>query len=53
MNHKGSWGDNELSPECLDGARNFIKPLGVSIPCSYTSFIGTYCSACIANILIG
>ena len=28
----GSFGDNELSPECLDGAQRFLKPDGVSIP---------------------
>ena len=36
----GSFGDNELSPECLDGAqRCCLKSDGVSIPHSYTSFI--------------
>ena len=36
----GSFGDNELSPECLDGAQRFLKPdTGISIPMSYTSFI--------------
>lgn len=35
----GSFGDNELSPECLDGAERFLKEDGISIPCSYTSFI--------------
>ncbi|KAL9275973.1 arginine N-methyltransferase 5-like protein [Drosera capensis] len=35
----GSLGDNELSPECLDGAQHFMKPDGVSIPSSYTSFL--------------
>ncbi|GBG23841.1 Protein arginine N-methyltransferase 5 [Hondaea fermentalgiana] len=35
----GSWGDNELSPECLDGAEKFLKPDGISIPCEYTSFV--------------
>lgn len=35
----GSFGDNELSPECLDGAQRFLKPdSGVSIPTSYTSY---------------
>ena len=34
----GSFGDNELSPECLDGAQKFLKPDGISIPSSYTSF---------------
>jgi len=28
----GSFGDNELSPECLDGAQRFLDPRGVSIP---------------------
>ena len=35
----GSWGDNELSPECLDGAQRFLKEGGVSIPQEYTSFV--------------
>lgn len=35
----GSFGDNELSPECLDGAQSFLKPGGISIPASYTSFL--------------
>ncbi|XP_045600789.2 protein arginine N-methyltransferase 5 [Procambarus clarkii] len=35
----GSFGDNELSPECLDGAQKFLKEDGISIPCSYTSFL--------------
>lgn len=35
----GSFGDNELSPECLDGAQRFLKPDGVSIPTSYTSWV--------------
>lgn len=33
----GSFGDNELSPECLDGAQKFLKPGGVSIPAASTS----------------
>uniref|UniRef100_A0A0G4FJM8 Protein arginine N-methyltransferase n=1 Tax=Chromera velia CCMP2878 TaxID=1169474 RepID=A0A0G4FJM8_9ALVE len=28
----GSFGDNELSPECLDGAQRLLKEDGVSIP---------------------
>ena len=28
----GSFGDNELSPECLDGAQRFLKRDGISIP---------------------
>lgn len=35
----GSFGDNELSPECLDGAQRFLKPDGISIPASYTSYL--------------
>jgi protein arginine N-methyltransferase 5 len=35
----GSFGDNELSPECLDGAQLFLREGGVIIPTSYTSFI--------------
>ncbi|XP_038710078.1 protein arginine N-methyltransferase 1.5 isoform X2 [Tripterygium wilfordii] len=35
----GSFGDNELSPECLDGAQRFLKHDGISIPSSYTSFV--------------
>lgn len=25
----GSWGDNELSPECLDGAQRFLRREGL------------------------
>jgi protein arginine N-methyltransferase 5 len=35
----GSFGDNELSPECLDGAQRFLKQDGISIPSEYSSFI--------------
>ncbi|KAK3861183.1 hypothetical protein Pcinc_032814 [Petrolisthes cinctipes] len=35
----GSFGDNELSPECLDGAQKFLKEGGISIPYSYTSYL--------------
>ncbi|KAL4402266.1 protein-arginine N-methyltransferase [Malassezia pachydermatis] len=35
----GSFGDNELAPECLDGAMRFLKPNGISIPSSYTSYL--------------
>jgi len=34
----GSFGDNELSPECIDGAQRFLKEGGISIPCKYTSY---------------
>ncbi|PLB47260.1 protein methyltransferase RmtC [Aspergillus steynii IBT 23096] len=34
----GSFGDNELSPECLDGITHLINPVhGISIPASYTA----------------
>ncbi|KAI9259927.1 PRMT5 arginine-N-methyltransferase-domain-containing protein [Sporodiniella umbellata] len=35
----GSFGDNELSPECLDGAQRLLKKNGISIPSSYTTSI--------------
>jgi len=35
----GSFGDNELSPECLDGAARFLRPGGLSIPAAYTSYL--------------
>lgn len=35
----GSFGDNELSPECLDGAQKFLKDDGICIPSSYTSYM--------------
>ncbi|KAH0535353.1 protein arginine N-methyltransferase 5 [Cotesia glomerata] len=47
----GSFGDNELSPECLDGAQKFLKDDGVSIPQSYTSYIGPVQSSKIYNEL--
>ena len=36
----GSFGDNELSPECLDGVLHLLaKPHGISIPRSYTAWL--------------
>lgn len=35
----GSFGDNELSPECLDCANWLLKPGGISIPAKYTSYL--------------
>lgn len=35
----GSFGDNELSPECLDGAQKFLSETGISIPSRYTSYL--------------
>jgi protein arginine N-methyltransferase 5 len=45
----GSWGDNELSPECLDGARDLLKENGISIPQSYTSYLAPVSSASLHN----
>uniref|UniRef100_A0A8D3C452 Protein arginine N-methyltransferase 5 n=1 Tax=Scophthalmus maximus TaxID=52904 RepID=A0A8D3C452_SCOMX len=45
----GSFGDNELSPECLDGAQHFLKDDGVSIPSSYTSFLAPLSSSKLYN----
>jgi hypothetical protein len=42
----GSFGDNELSPECLDGAQRFLKEeTGISVPVSYTSYIAPISSS--------
>ena len=36
----GSFGDNELSPECLDGAQKVLNlDDGISIPAKYSSFL--------------
>ncbi|KAI9728141.1 MAG: methyltransferase protein [Chrysothrix sp. TS-e1954] len=36
----GSFGDNELSPECLDGAQHLLsQPYGLSIPHSYSAHL--------------
>lgn len=36
----GSLGDNELSPECLDGVQHVLAPqYGISIPSSYTAHL--------------
>ncbi|KAI9914729.1 hypothetical protein PsorP6_007272 [Peronosclerospora sorghi] len=45
----GSFGDNELSPECLDGAQDFLHENGVSIPCEYTSFVAPVMSSKLWN----
>ncbi|BEJ15896.1 hypothetical protein CspHIS471_0505010 [Cutaneotrichosporon sp. HIS471] len=41
----GSFGDNELSPECIDGATRFLKPGAVSIPTSYTAHLAPIASS--------
>ena len=35
----GSFGDNELSPECLDGVWSYVREDTISIPCSYNSYL--------------
>ena len=36
----GSFADNELSPECLDGVQHLLNPThGISIPSSYTAHL--------------
>ena len=35
----GSFGDNELSPECLDSVTAHLSPQGISIPQSYTAYL--------------
>lgn len=45
----GSFGDNELSPECLDGAQNHLRPDGISIPCKSTSYVNPVMSSKIYN----
>ncbi|KAG2017899.1 shk1 kinase-binding protein 1 [Coprinopsis cinerea AmutBmut pab1-1] len=45
----GSFGDNELSPECLDGAMRFLKPDGISIPSSYTAHLAPLSSSKLYN----
>uniref|UniRef100_A0A8C4N9H1 Protein arginine N-methyltransferase 5 n=1 Tax=Eptatretus burgeri TaxID=7764 RepID=A0A8C4N9H1_EPTBU len=45
----GSFGDNELSPECLDGVTQFLHEDGVSIPSSYTSYLSPISSSKLYN----
>lgn len=45
----GSFGDNELSPECLDGAQNLLKPNGISIPYKSISYINPVMSSKLLN----
>ena len=49
----GSWGDNELSPECLDGAMRYLKPGGVSIPSYYVSTVAPLSSSKLWNEVRG
>lgn len=45
----GSWGDNELSPECLDGAEKCLKKNGICIPANYTSYLAPISSSKLWN----
>ena len=45
----GSFSDNELSPECLDGAQRFLKHDGISIPAEYTSYVAPLASSKLWN----
>lgn len=45
----GSFGDNELSPECLDGVQKCLKENGVSIPSKYTSYLSPIQSSKLYN----
>ncbi len=46
----GSFGDNELSPECLDGAQRYLKPgTGISIPCRSLSYLAPISSQRLHN----
>lgn len=35
----GGFGDNELSPECLQGMQRWLRPGGASLPASSTSYL--------------
>ncbi|XP_032666886.1 protein arginine N-methyltransferase 5 isoform X2 [Odontomachus brunneus] len=45
----GSFGDNELSPECLDNVLKFLRDDGINIPQSYTSYIAPIQSSKLYN----
>ncbi|XP_031631441.1 protein arginine N-methyltransferase 5-like [Contarinia nasturtii] len=47
----GSFGDNELSPECLDGAQKHLKEDGISIPCQSTSYINPVMAPKLCSII--
>ena len=46
----GSFGDNELAPECLWAAQPLLTFDGVSIPSSYTSYLAPLHAACLTDI---
>lgn len=41
----GSWGCNELSPECLQPVTRHLRPDGVMVPAAYTSFVAPVTAA--------
>ncbi|KIJ52640.1 hypothetical protein M422DRAFT_65066 [Sphaerobolus stellatus SS14] len=45
----GSFGDNELSPECLDGAERLLADDSISIPSSYTAYLAPLQSSKLHN----
>ncbi|EDV21786.1 uncharacterized protein TRIADDRAFT_59862 [Trichoplax adhaerens] len=45
----GSFGDNELSPECLDGAMKYLNEGGISIPSKYSSYLSPFSSSKLYN----
>lgn len=47
----GSFGDNELSPECLDGAQKHLKADGISIPSKSTSYVNPCMSSKVYNLV--
>lgn len=47
----GSFGDNELSPECLDCAQTLLKDDGISIPCKSISYINPIMSSKLYNAM--
>jgi type II protein arginine methyltransferase len=49
----GSFGDNELSPECLDGIQHVLSPSGISIPSSYTAHLSPIATPRIHADLLG
>jgi spermidine synthase len=45
----GSFGDNELAPECLEAATELLKADGICIPQSYSSFLEPISSSILWN----
>ena len=48
----GSFGDNELSPECLIPTEKFLKPGGIYMPYSYTNQVVPISSQVLWNEII-